>query len=101
MSKARSGRSKAKFKDLFPDALALHEALDDANDVRNSIAHDCFLVSWFVQEILKEKDKGDIARFNHKTLEKHLYIIDSCLIEFVKFQKSNKTTAEAFKKAPK
>ena len=87
--KGTFGVVKSHFKKLYPTATILHEALDDANEVRNSIAHDSFLISWFLEGKLKDHPKKYVDHFNHKTLEKHLHVVDNCLVEFMKFRKSN------------
>ena len=80
------GKLKVDFKKIYQEE-GLLESLDDANEARNDIAHNSFLIGWFIGYLLKGHRKVDIDRFNHRPLEKMFCIMDSCLFEFQKFMK--------------
>lgn len=81
------GQLKMNFKKIYSREKNLLDCLDSANETRNDIAHNSFLIDWFVKDLLRGYKEADIDRFNHKGLEKMLDIMDSCLVEFQKFMK--------------
>jgi len=85
--KGTFGQLKMIFKKIYPEEASLSECLDAANEVRNDIAHNTFLIDWFIGDLLKGHKNSDIDRFNHRGFEKMLHIIDDCLVEFRKFMK--------------
>lgn len=89
--KGTFGNLRSEFKKIYPKEKGLLECLENANDTRTDVAHYVFLIAWYTEDMLKKSGQksDDIGRFNHRTLEKMLYIMEDCLFEFRRFLKKN------------
>lgn len=81
------GSLRFQFNKIYPNEGTLLTSLESANDVRNDVAHNTFLINWFFEDLLKGVRKRDVNRFNHRSLEKMLHVMDDCVFQFRSFMK--------------